>query len=75
LGTYLYGGHAYKRDRRQDITRTGTKKKRQKTQRGTKEIKMDVEGSPGTGNPPGEEGKRTRTQGITKVGTVRKRRK
>ena len=67
---------AYKRGRRQGITRTGTMKKRQKTQRDTQEAEMDVEGSPRTESPPqDEEGKRTRTQGITRVGTVRKRRK
>jgi len=66
---------AYKRGRRQGITRTGTMKKRQKTQRDTQEAEMDVEGSPRTASPPREEGKRTRTQGITRVGTVRKRRK
>ena len=66
---------AYKRGRRQGITRTGTMKKRQKTQRDTQEAEMDVEGSPRTERPPREEGKRTRTQGITRVGTVRKRRK
>ena len=66
---------AYKRGRRQGITRTGTMKKRQKTQRDTQEAEMDVEGSPRTASPPREEGKSTRTQGITRVGTVRKRRK
>ena len=50
---------AYKRGRRQGITRTGTMKKRQKTQRGAKAVGMNVESSPGTGDPPWEEGKRT----------------
>ena len=66
---------AYKRGRRQGIARTGTMKKRQKTQGDTQEAEMDVEGSPRTASPPREEDKRTRTQGITRVGTVRKRRK